>query len=113
MEPVAATKMTLVQGATHSTYTVLWTDESGNPVSLAGARVMARTKSRQGGGERDVTGPIRVVGADGGVFTYRPSEEDVAAAGQFYMQFFAVYEGSVDISLLVDLTIERSIGGGR
>lgn len=105
-----AGEIRLVQGANHATKTVSWMNEDGEPVPLAGARLMARTKNRKDGSERDVTGDIRVLNPDAGMLTYKQSADDVAMAGKFYMQFFAVRDGSVDISLLIDLTIDPSIG---
>ena len=80
-------------GQTHVKLSLTWQDDSGTAVDLTGATVTCRFLPVHGAGFAG-TGTVNVTNAAGGVFTYAFSAGDVATAGDYTLQFKAVYGDS-------------------
>lgn len=80
-----------VQYSRQETYQITWTrnDSTSTPVDLTGATLYAVIK--RGDDETAITGTLALVTATAGVFSWAPSEADVAQAGKFFVQFYAKY----------------------
>ena len=83
-----------VQYSRQDTFQITWTsdDNTATPVDLTGA-VLYGVISRNGVAA-SITGTLALVTAASGVFSWAPSEADVAEAGTFLVQFYAKYSNS-------------------
>lgn len=80
-----------VQYSRQDTFVITWTadDDTATPADLTGATLYGIINP--GSNQRLITGTLALVTAAGGVFSWAPSEADVAEAGTFYVQFYAKY----------------------
>lgn len=102
--------ISLYVGETHQTYTFTW-QAGGVAVDLTGATITARFESATNSGVTFAgTGTTTVTSATTGVLTYKFAAQDVATAGEYDMQFKAVFgDGSVEYSPLVRLLVEKAV----
>jgi len=80
-----------MQGAVRNTLTIVWVNEEGTPTNLTDATLTGTIKPATGAAERAITGELAIVAATSGVFTWAPSNADVAEKGNFAVQFNAAY----------------------
>lgn len=78
-----------IQGARLPGRQISWSRSDGTSENLTGAVLTARIRNRLTGETREITGVLNVTDPTNGVFTWAFSSEDVAAAGDFDIQFTA------------------------
>lgn len=79
-----------VQGSLRPTQRITWTDAAGVPLDLTGA-TLTGTIAAVGGAARAITGNLIVIDGAAGLFEWQYSAADVNEAGQFTVQFTAVF----------------------
>lgn len=82
-----------VQGSLRPTQRITWTDAAGVPLDITGA-TLSGTIAPAGGAPRAITGALVVVDGAAGIFDWQYSAADVIDAGQFTVQFTAVFPGN-------------------
>lgn len=83
-----------VQGARHTPQRITWTDTDGDAVDLTGATITGRIRDVNTGTTVDVDGDLNVVTAAAGIFDWTYGAVDVAAAGDYNVQFTATFTGA-------------------
>lgn len=80
-----------VQYSRQDTFIITWTfdDDTATPTDLTGATLYGVI--RRGTTETAITGTLALVTAASGIFSWAPSEADVAQDGTFLVQFYAKY----------------------
>lgn len=73
---------------------ITWTLADGSPLNLTGATVMGRIRNLATNVTRDISGALSVAEPAAGRFLWAYSPEDVAAAGQYEVQFTASFPDS-------------------
>lgn len=98
MAQVTALLADAVQYARKRAQTITWTDKDGLPINLTNATLRAR-KADSDGAQTAVTGALSVTSGAAGQFTWAYSDEDVAEAGDYLVQFSAAKgDGLLEIS---------------
>lgn len=80
-----------VQGAMRPSLQITWADEDGAPLNLTGATVTARIRNMATRVTTTSAGAFALVDAPNGVFRWDFDATDVAAAGEYQVQFTATY----------------------
>ena len=80
-----------VQYSRQDTFQITWTadDDTATPIDLTAATLYGVVFKN--GVQTSITGTLAVVTAASGIFSWAPSEADVADAGTFLVQFYAKY----------------------
>lgn len=81
-----------IQYARKRAQTITWTDDDGNALDLTGATLYGRMENSRTLERKSVTGTLVLSNAPAGVFIWTPSAADVADAGNFMVQFKAIYQ---------------------
>lgn len=92
-----------VQGARHFAQVITWTDTENEPVDLSGAAISGRMRPVSSSTAGDITGTLAVTDGPGGVFTWAYGAADVAAAGNFLVQFVATYPDTLTDRTLAEV----------
>lgn len=84
----------LYVGETHKLLSLTWTDDANVAVDLTSASITVRFKGMGGAATFTGAGTVNITNAAAGKFTYTFNASDVAAAGNYQLQFKANYGGS-------------------
>lgn len=87
-----------LQGAIHTGQSITWTRDDGTPQDLSGATLSGTIQSVRTGASVAIAGTLAIVTAASGIFTWAYAAADVAAAGEYLVQFSASYSGALDTS---------------
>lgn len=82
-----------IQGATYTGQQITWTKKDGSAQNLSGATLSGKIKAVDKT-VTSITGLLAISDAVNGVFDWTYSAADVAASGDFTVQFKATYGGS-------------------
>lgn len=100
-----------VQGARYVAQQITWSDGDGNAVDLTGATLTGWI-SDENGRSVEVDGDLTVTTPASGIFTWAYGATDVGQAGEFLVQFRAVYGGGLaDKTLIQSWTVAPAIDG--
>lgn len=80
-----------VAGAKRPSQVVTWADDDGIPLDLTGATITARIKNKSTGAAANSDGTFTVTNADTGEFRWDYGTADVAADGNYEVQFTASF----------------------
>lgn len=96
-----------IEGSTHTGQQITWQADDGTAKDLTGAALSGTIRNMTTGVERSIAGTLALVTAASGIFTWAYGTADVAAAGDFQVQFKADYGSSiVDYSHWQDWHVE-------
>lgn len=82
---------TRVQGGVRPSLSITWTRDDGTAEDLTGATLSGSIRERATQTTRPVAGALVVTDGSAGVFRWDLAAGDVAAAGQFDVQFTAAF----------------------
>jgi len=89
-----------VQGARRTAQLITWLDEDGDPLDISGAVLTARLRRVATGDVATADGLLTVTDGPAGQFSWQYGAADVAAAGDFEVQFTATANGLSDRTFL-------------
>lgn len=101
-----------VQGGKRPSLEVTWLDQAGEACDLSGVtEITARLQSVQSGEAIDSDGVFTILDAAAGVFEWAYGDEDVGTAGEYRVQFRAVYgvEPSPALTFAAAWTVEPAL----
>lgn len=84
-----------VQGARYIAQIITWTDTENEPVDLSGATITGRIRSIPSNAASNIAGTIQVTDGQAGIFMWSYGATDVAAAGNYLVQFVATYPNAL------------------
>lgn len=80
-----------IQGSVRPSQEITWLREDGIAEDLSGATLTGKIHSRKTNETRDIAGNLLVTDGTNGVFRWDYAQDDVEQAGQFQVQFTAVF----------------------
>ena len=80
-----------VEGGKRPSPLITWTDENGAAIDLSGATITARIQDANTGTVVDSDGTFTVTDAAAGMFRWDYGDDDIAAAGNYRVQFVAAF----------------------